>query len=130
MAVSILVEISPGELIDKLTILEIKREQVGEPAKLANVEFEYAALRAVFDRQIVPTDDIEALYDTLREVNRRLWSIEDAIRDCERGKDFGTAFVALARSVYQTNDRRAEIKRAINTRLNSSLIEEKAYAAY
>ena len=89
MAVSILVEISPGELIDKLTIFEIKREQVGEPAKLANVEFEYAALRAVFDRQIVPTDDIEALYDTLREVNRRLWSIEDAIRDSGGARTLG-----------------------------------------
>ena len=104
-AVSIQVKISPAELIDKLTILEIKRERVQESAKRPHVEFEYASLRSAYDQQIDASDALLALYRELREVNLQLWDIEDEIRHCEQRKDFGAAFAALARSVYVTNDR-------------------------
>jgi hypothetical protein len=127
MPVSIRVDISPAELIDKLTILEIKRERVQESAKRPHVEFEYASLRSAYDQQIDASEALLALYRELREVNLRLWDLEDEVRGCERRRDFGASFVALARSVYSTNDRRYEIKRAINTLLGSALIEEKLY---
>jgi hypothetical protein len=127
---SIIIEISPGELIDRLTILEIKRERVRDPVKLANVQAEHAALQAAMERQVDRSDAVQTLHAELREVNLRLWDIEDEIRDCEHRKDFGASFVALARSVYLTNDRRSELKRAINVLLGSALVEEKAYPPY
>ena len=130
MALSVQVEISLGELIDKLTILEIKRERIRDHDKRLHVESEYMKLRAVFDEKIEPSEALQGLHDALRDVNLRLWEIEDDIRDCERQKDFCASFVALARSVYFTNDRRAEIKRAINALLGSVLVEEKSYRAY
>jgi hypothetical protein len=130
MASSIQVEISPGELIDKLTILEIKRERIRDLDKRLHVELEYSKVREVFDKRIELSEALQELYVGLRGVNVRLWDVEDEIRDCERRKDFGAPFVELARSVYLTNDRRAEIKRAINTLLGSALVEEKAYKAY
>jgi hypothetical protein len=130
MALSVQVDISIGELIDKLTILEIKRERILDQDKQSNVDLEYTKLRATFDEQIELSEALQGLQDELREVNLRLWDIEDDIRDCERRKDFGASFVALARSVYLTNDRRAEIKRAINALLGSALVEEKSYRTY
>jgi hypothetical protein len=130
MAATICVEISPAELIDKLTILEIKRERIQDPNKQANLAFEYSPLRAAFDAQIESTEALQTLYHALRDVNLRLWDIENDIRGCERREDFGALFVALARAVYVTNDHRAEIKRAINRLLGSVLVEEKSYTAY
>jgi hypothetical protein len=124
------VEIAPAELVDKLTILEIKLERIADPDKLRNVRVEYDLLRQVSDAEIAPSERLTALTALLKEINGRLWSIEDDIRDLERAKSFGTEFVALARSVYRTNDERAATKRLINELLNSAILEEKSYAAY
>jgi hypothetical protein len=124
------VEIAPAELVDKLTILEIKLERITDPDKLRNVRVEYDLLRQVSDAEIAPSERLTALTAQLKEINGRLWSIEDDIRDLERAKSFGTEFVALARSVYRTNDERAATKRLINELLNSGILEEKSYAAY
>lgn len=127
---TITAEISPGELIDKITILEIKAERIEEPAKRTNVQNELRLLNATRDRAIAGQPELDRLAADLRVVNERLWDIEDSIRNCERARDFGLAFIELARSVYRLNDRRATIKRAINERLGSHLVEEKSYATY
>ena len=118
---------SPGDFLDKVTILEIKSERITDAAKLENVRRELAALRATWQASPLAARDVKSLVDQLREVNARLWEIEDAIRLCEAKGDFGPEFVRLARSVYQTNDLRAAIKREINTLLGSDLVEEKSY---
>ena len=127
---AILVPISWGELLDKITILEIKQERLSDPAKRANVVAELQALIAVRDGGARLPDDAAALMADLRSVNTELWDIEDAIRLCEAAGDFGDRFVQLARSVYITNDRRAALKRAVNLLLDSELIEEKSYQDY
>jgi len=119
---------SLGELIDKITILRIKAERIGEEEKLANVRRELALLEGLAREDGPSGSSIDLLADQLAAVNARLWDIEDAIRTCEREGDFGPRFVALARSVYGENDVRAALKRAINTLANSVLIEEKSYA--
>ena len=124
------VPVSWGELLDKITILEIKAERIADPAKTANVAKELAALRATRDAAGVDLAPLAALVGALREVNAALWRIEDDIRDCERQGDFGARFVALARDVYRTNDKRAALKRQVNEALGSELVEEKSYAAY
>ena len=126
---ALLVPVSWGELLDKITILEIKQDRITDPEKTANVVRELAALRRVAD-QTAPSPAVEDRVAQLRVVNEQLWDIEDSIRDCERRRDFGAEFIALARAVYNTNDRRAEIKRDLNLMLGSELIEEKSYAAY
>ena len=108
---SIIIEISPGELIERLTILEIKPERLRDPVKPANVQAEHAALQTNVETQVDRSDALHVLHAELGEVNLRLWDIEDEIRDCECRKDLGASFVALARSVYLTNDRRREVKR-------------------
>jgi hypothetical protein len=123
----VLIETSPGELIDKITILEIKAERIGDPDKLRNVLNELEALRGVRDREIVPSDALSKLTVELRTVNERIWKVEDELRNCERVGDFGPAFVELARSVYKNNDHRAALKRTINERLRSRIVEEKSY---
>ncbi len=130
MASSVSVEISPGELIDKITILEIKLDRIEDAEKRVNVKHEFEILTAARDGAIKPTPELERLSTELKQANARLWEIEDDIRDCERAKDFGAAFVALARAVYVTNDKRSRLKRRINELLGSGLIEEKSYAAY
>ena len=119
---------SLGELIDKITILRIKTERIGEANKLANVHRELALLEQMAHEEGASGPSVCLLTDKLAAVNGRLWAIEDAIRTCEREGDFGPRFVALARSVYCENDTRAAIKRAINTLANSALVEEKSYA--
>ncbi len=130
MKTSVSVEVSPGELIDKITILEIKLERIKDADKLANVKLDWETLSAARDAAIEPSGELERLSAELKQANERLWRIEDDIRDRERNKDFGDAFVELARDVYKTNDKRAALKREINELLGSSLIEEKSYAAY
>lgn len=122
--------ISPGEFLDKLTILEIKIERIADPEKLANVRREHDLLRADWSASPLSRTDVSALVGELRDVNLALWDIEDAIRVKESRAEFDAEFIALARSVYHTNDRRAAIKRAINLALSSDLIEEKSYAAH
>ncbi len=127
---TITVEIAPGELIDKITILEIKLARITDVAKLRNVRAELETLAHARDAAIAPTPEIAADTAALKRANETLWEVEDRIRDCERAKDFGARFVELARSVYVTNDERARIKRRINERLGSRLVEEKSYASY
>jgi hypothetical protein len=124
------VAVSWGELIDKITILEIKRVRLGDAAQRANVETEYAILRRARDAALPPGADIAADTQALLAVNQALWDIEDDIRACERAQDFGPDFIELARAVYITNDRRAAIKRRLNQALGSDLIEEKSYTDY
>ena len=126
----ILVEIAPGELIDKITILEIKSERIADVGKLKNVRVELDVLAAARDAAMAASAELAELTAQLKQVNEALWEIEDAIRDCERGGDFGPKFIELARSVYHSNDRRAALKRQINESLGSKLVEEKSYAAY
>ncbi len=126
----LMVEVAPGELIDKITILEIKLENIQDEAKLANIRREYEGLMATYHANITETKALRALIHELRDANAKLWVIEDDIRDLERAKNFGDDFVSLARSVYRSNDRRAAAKRKINELLNSAIIEEKSYAAY
>jgi tetratricopeptide (TPR) repeat protein len=121
------VPIAPGELIDKITILQIKRERVKDTAKLKNVSYELDALAAARDRTIPPSDEVCRLTAELAMINQALWQIEDDIRECERDEDFGPRFIMLARSVYHQNDRRAVVKREINVLLGSQVIEEKSY---
>lgn len=126
----ILVPVSWGELLDKITILEIKDERIADDAKRANVGRELAALNQVVDDAGSLPDAARPMIDQLRTVNAALWDIEDEIRDCERQKDFGPRFVELARAVYHTNDRRAAFKRQLNDLLGSELVEEKSYQPY
>ncbi len=124
------VETAPGELIDKITILEIKAVKIQDATKVRNVQVELKTLAAARDQAISATPDLEKLTAQLKKANEQLWEIEDDIRDCEREKDFGGKFIQLARSVYHTNDRRAALKREINELLGSHLIEEKSYSDY
>jgi hypothetical protein len=126
----ILAPVSWGELLDKITILDIKAERIADADKLANVRREREALVAVAAQADSARAEVAALIDELRAVNTTLWEVEDEIRDCERAKDFGPRFVELARQVYHTNDRRAALKRELNGLLGSELVEEKSYQAY
>jgi len=127
---SLKVEIAPGELIDKITILEIKSERMDDPAKLENVRRELEILSAIRDTKLTASGGLDELAAKLKNVNEKLWVIEDDIRDCEAAGDFGETFIGLARAVYQTNDERARLKREINVLLGSEIIEEKSYKPY
>jgi hypothetical protein len=126
----LLVPISPGELIDKITILEIKSQRMTDAAKLHNVRTELSLLSETWKASPFSATDISAEWAGLREVNGKLWDIEDRIRDQERDGRFDAQFIELARAVYFTNDERAALKKRINTRLGSALVEEKSYADY
>ena len=126
----LLTPISPGELIDKLTILEIKAERIQDPAKLANVRHELQLLQDTWRKSAHDTMAIQSHWDELRRINAELWDIEDRIRDEERAQRFEAEFIRLARAVYITNDERARVKREINTKLGSKIVEEKSYAEY
>jgi len=124
------VQTSPGEFLDKLTILEIKSERMTDAAKLANVNRELELLRATWAASPLAARDVAALVADLKRVNEALWEIEDRIRLKESAAAFDAEFVELARSVYRTNDRRAAIKRELNVALGSDLLEEKSYQKY
>jgi hypothetical protein len=122
---AIFVPVSLGELIDKITILEIKSERITSLEALKNIDAELGILRRI---QRPPVD--QKLIDELKEINERIWELEDEIRQCERDKDFGPSFVTTARAVYMTNDRRAAVKKNINLKYNSQFKEEKSYSVY
>lgn len=122
--------VSPGELIDKLTILDIKLRRISAADKLANVRIEHEALTGCWAASVFGGADVAADQAALLAVNERLWEIEDLIRDKERARQFDDEFVRLARAVYIENDQRAAIKKRINQALGSRLVEEKSYAAY
>jgi hypothetical protein len=124
------VPISPGELIDKITILQIKSARMTDPAKVANVRNELTLLEQTWRESPFSTSDIDAEWAALRRINEKLWDVEDDLRDMERARTFNQDFIELARAVYFTNDERAAIKREINKKLGSKIVEEKSYSAY
>lgn len=124
------VPVSPGELLDKITILRIKSARIRDASKLANVRTELEALERIWTASPYAAIDVAGDVSALLAVNERLWTIEDDIRDKERARTFDGEFVRLARAVYIENDERAAIKRRLNVKLGSSLIEEKSYAEY
>ena len=125
------VEVSNGELLDKLTILELKLTNIADVQKLTNIQKEHDELNPLagqlFDSY---GEELKNLYKQLIEINSELWTIEDNIRECERNKDFGSDFVSLARAVYFTNDKRSDVKKAINLLTDSGFVEEKSYEEY
>jgi len=126
----ILVPVSPGELLDKITILRIKVARIQDAAKLANVRLELALLEQTWQRGVGAAHAVSADERALQDVNERLWDIEDRIREKEAQQTFDRDFIELARAVYIANDERAAIKKRINTQLGSRLIEEKSYQQY
>ena len=124
-----LTPLSIGELVDKITILEIKEKNIKDTNKLVNVQTELKTLRIILNKLNVK-NKISAEILKLKNINLKLWDIEDDIREEERKSNFGDRFIKLARSVYFTNDKRAEIKKVINLKTNSGLIEEKSYQSY
>lgn len=126
----ILVPISPGELLDKITILQIKAERIDDATKVANVKTELALLTDIWNKSVDNDTNLDSRAKELKRVNEVLWEIEDDIRDEERNNQFGERFVELARSVYVTNDERADIKKKVNLLLNSTIVEEKSYQDY
>tara|TARA_B100001741_G_scaffold13782_1_gene10666 strand:+ start:65 stop:451 length:387 start_codon:yes stop_codon:yes gene_type:complete len=125
------VEVSNGELLDKLSILELKLKNIKDNGKLINIKNEYGGLSPLcnnlFDNY---GNELRSLYVKLSEINAELWKIEDEIRECERNKDFGDEFIRLARAVYFTNDKRSDVKKSINLLTESGFVEEKSYEDY
>ena len=125
------VEVSNGELLDKLSILELKLKNIKDNKKLINIKNEHVGLSPLcnnlFDNY---GNELRSLYVKLTEINAELWKIEDDIRECERNKDFGDEFVRLARAVYFTNDKRSDVKKSINLLTESGFVEEKSYEDY
>ena len=125
------VEVSNGELLDKLTILELKLTNITNVQKLSNIQKEHDELSPLADQLFDSYgEELKNLYKKLTEINSELWTIEDDIRECERNKDFGYDFVSLARAVYFTNDKRSDVKKAINLLTDSGFVEEKSYEDY
>jgi hypothetical protein len=124
------VPVSPGELLDKITILRIKSSRMSDAKKVANVRIELKVLEETWSASPYARADIAADVTALLQVNERLWVIEDNIRDKERAQEFDADFIRLARAVYFENDERAVIKRRINSKLGSAIVEEKSYAEY
>ena len=126
----ILSEISAGELLDKISILEIKLDKIKNKNSREEINKEYNLLEDAKNSNIDVTETVQQLFNEIKEVNLNLWNIEDNIRICEKNKDFGKKFIDLARSVYLTNDKRSKIKAKINETLGSNIIEIKQYADY
>jgi peptidoglycan hydrolase CwlO-like protein len=128
--VSIKVELSVGELLDKIAILQIKAERIVDPSKLENINKELDVLMSLWKDFAYSNNNLESETNELKAINEELWDIEDKIRDKERNQVFDKGFIELARAVYITNDKRAGIKRIINSKTGSELIEEKSYSDY
>ena len=126
----ILSELSSGELLDKISILEIKLEKVQNQEGQKEIKKEYSILKEVQNSNIKITDELKKLFNELKNVNSALWDIEDKIRICEKNKDYGAVFIKLARGVYLNNDKRSMIKSKINTILGSNIKEVKEYVNY
>ena len=126
----IMTEIGGGELVDKITILEIKSDRISDAEKLKNITHELSVLSAIRDAHLSGIDGLDELTAELKTINEALWEIEDHIRACEAQKDFGQRFIDLARSVYITNDKRAAVKKEINLVTDSTIIEEKSYTEF
>jgi len=124
------VPVSPGEVLDKITILEIKSERMSEPEKLANVRLELGLLREKWSAAVEQDETVQRIHAQLKRINESLWEIEDDIRDKERLREFDARFIELARSVYFTNDKRAATKKELNLYLGSAIVEEKSYQDY
>ena len=125
-----LVPVSPGEVLDKITILEIKSERMTDEGMLRNVQAELSLLNKAWEERVTPDDTVLRIHTELKRINEALWEIEDDIRDKERAREFDERFIELARSVYYTNDKRAAAKKALNLHLGSMIVEEKSYRDY
>ena len=126
----IIVEVSIGELLDKISILEIKQEKIKDPKKLKFINNEYSILKDQLEKNVKSDKKINNLYQSLKEINAKLWIIEDDKRQCERDKDFGEKFIKLSRDVHFFNDDRAKIKLEINNHTGSTIKEIKEYTGY
>jgi hypothetical protein len=124
------VPVSPGEVLDKITILEIKSERMSDAEKLVNVKRELELLQAAWLKSVEQDETVNRIHARLKSINEDLWEIEDDIRDKERAREFDERFIELARSVYVTNDRRAEAKKELNLYLGSEIVDEKSYQDY
>ena len=124
------VPVSPGEVLDKITILEIKSERMADAEKVANVKRELELLQASWLEHVVEDDTVHRIHAGLKAINEELWEIEDDIRDKEKAREFDEVFIALARAVYVTNDKRANAKKELNVYLGSEIVEEKSYQDY
>ena len=129
-AKKIFAEISVGELMDKISILEIKQKNLKDKEKIKIVSKELESLNSCYQKNVHITDQIKLLYEDLKKINTKLWNIEDGKRDCERNGDFGEKFIKLARSVYIENDQRAKIKNKINKLSGSNISEVKSHEKY
>ena len=126
----ILVEVSVGELLDKISILEIKKEKIKDDDKLKFINDEYIILKSEFDKNVKSDDRLKQLFKVLKEINSRLWVIEDDKRLCEKNSDFGEKFIKLSRDIHFLNDKRASIKLDINNQTGSKIKEIKEYTSY
>ena len=126
----IFAEVSVGELLDKISILEIKQKNIKDEQKIKIISKELESLNYSLKKDVHITDEIKSLYEDLKKINIKLWNIEDGKRDCERNGDFGAKFIQLARSVYIENDQRAKIKNKINKISGSNISEVKSYDEY
>jgi hypothetical protein len=126
----ILVEVSVGELLDKISILEIKQDKIKDPNKLAFINTEHSILKDQLEKNVQPSSQLEQLFNSLKEINAKLWMIEDDKRQCEKDKDFGEKFIKLSRDVHFLNDDRAKIKLEINNLTGSKIKEIKEYTSY
>ena len=126
----IIIEVSIGELLDKISILEIKQEKIKDPEKLKFINNEHSILKDQLEKNIKPNDKLNDLYQSLKEINAKLWIIEDDKRQCEKDKDFGEKFIKLSRDVHFLNDDRAKIKLEINNHTGSAIKEIKEYTNY
>ncbi|MDB3981448.1 DUF6165 family protein [Acidimicrobiia bacterium] len=124
------VPISLGELLDKISILEIKNKKILDKSKILNIKKELNGLKKVLDELNINSSESNSLYNKLYKINLTLWAIEDSIRVLEKNEDFGEKFIELARAVYKTNDQRFEVKNDINKLFNSEYVEEKSYEDY
>ena len=126
----ILVEVSVGELLDKISILEIKQYKIKDPNKLAFINTEHSILKDQLEKNVQSSSQLEQLFNSLKEINAKLWMIEDDKRQCEKDKDFGEKFIKLSRDVHFLNDDRAKIKLEINNLTGSKIKEIKEYTSY